>query len=99
MGAVTLGHTPWDSPMGLTQGQFKMSVQEDAMEGGVLGATDLTVRHDGLRVQCEPFPGTLLGTGEAGSTEVRAPGKGRGCTPASLEVASSSCSPSPDSKG
>lgn len=41
-----------------------MSVQEDAMEGRVLGPTDLTVRHDGLRVQCEPLSWALLGMGE-----------------------------------
>lgn len=34
------------------------------MEGRVLGPTDLTVRHDGLRVQCEPLSWALLGMGE-----------------------------------
>lgn len=64
------------------------------MEGGVLGPTDLTVCHDGLRVQCEPLSGTLLGMGEGTGW---GQGPNTGCTLASLEVAS--CSPSPDSKG
>lgn len=70
------------------------------MEGGVLGPTDLTVRHDGLRVQCEPLSRTLLGMGEGtgwGQGPREGQGPNTGCTLASLEVAS--CSPSPDSKG
>lgn len=41
-----------------------MRIQKDAVEGGVLGPTDLTVRHDGLRIQCQPLSWTLLGKSE-----------------------------------
>lgn len=33
------------------------------MEGGVLGATDFTVRHDDLGVQSQPLSRALLGVG------------------------------------
>lgn len=40
------------------------------MEGGVLSAADLAVRHDDLRVQGQPLPGPSWGGGVTGEGPV-----------------------------
>lgn len=46
----------------LTERQFKARVEQQEVESGIFGATDLIIRHDDLRVQCEPLSWTLLCT-------------------------------------
>lgn len=82
--------------LGLTQGQLKMRVQEDTVESGVLGPTDLAVCHDGLRVQRQPLSWTLLSLAKAwdqGQSPQGRDNPNTDCTLASLEGTFSSRPP------
>lgn len=50
----------WERRASLTQRQLEARVQEDAVEGGVFGATDFVFRHDDLRVQRHPLSWAFL---------------------------------------
>lgn len=68
MGPARPGHSPGTGPGScasptLTQGQLEACVKEDAVEGGVLGATDLAVCHDDLGVQGQPLSRAVLDIG------------------------------------